>query len=294
MNTLDILTLAARHNLHLKDEMTFNEMGIDFKVVFASAKDNTSWVLRIPRRGNMGGRILEESKILALVNNYLSVAVPNWKIANPELIAYPLLQHKPVLTYDSKTYEVTWYMDKRSPKFVSSLAKVLLELHSIPILEAEEMGIKILSPEMARQEIHDRIEFVKSEVGIGTELENRWRKWLDNDQLWPDFSTFVHGDLYAGHILASETGEISGIIDWSEGQVSDPTMDFSGHISVFGKESLNELISEYEKLGGKVWENMFEQTIERHSASALNYAFFAINTQSEEHLQAAKMQLGLI
>jgi macrolide phosphotransferase len=160
-------------------------------------------------------------------------------------------------------------------------------------LEAEAMGIKIFTPEMVRQEISDRIKLVKSEVGIGSELENRWRRWLDNDPLWPVFSSFIHGDLYAGHILANETGEISGIIDWSEGQVGDPSMDFSGHISVFGEESLKDLISEYEKLGGKVWKNMYEQALERHAASALNYAFFAISTNSEEHLQAAKMQLEL-
>jgi len=293
MNTQDILKLAARQGLQLNDNMTFNEMGIDFKVVFATALDGLPWVLRIPRRTDMGNRILEESKILALAKKHLSVAVPNWKIANQELIAYPLLQDKPVLTYDAETYEVTWYMDKDNPRFVPSLAKVLVELHSIPILEAEAIGIKILTPEMVRQEIQDRVALVKSELGIDTKLENRWRKWLENDQLWPDFSTFIHGDLYAGHILVSEAGEISGIIDWSEGQVSDPSMDFSGHISVFGEESLKDLISEYEKLGGKVWKNMYEQAVERHAASPLNYAFFAISTKSEEHLQAAKVQLGL-
>jgi len=293
MNTQDILNLAAKHGLQLNDNMTFNEMGIDFKVVFATALDGLPWVLRIPRRTDMGNRILEESKILALAKKHLSVAVPNWKIANQELIAYPLLQEKPVLTYDAETYELTWYMDKGNPNFVPSLAKVLVELHSIPILEAEAMGIKILTPEMVRQEISDRIKLVKSEVGIGSELENRWRRWLDNDPLWPVFSSFIHGDLYAGHILANETGEISGIIDWSEGQVGDPSMDFSGHISVFGEESLKGLISEYEKLDGKVWKNMYEQAVERHAASPLNYAFFAISTKSEEHIQAAKMQLGL-
>jgi macrolide phosphotransferase len=134
MNTQDILKLAARYRLHLKEEMTFNEMGIDFKVVFASAIDGIPWVLRIPRRTDMGDRILEESKILALAKKHLSLAVPNWKIANQELIAYPLLQDKPVLTYDAETYEVTWYMYKERLIYLPSLDKVLDEIHIIPII----------------------------------------------------------------------------------------------------------------------------------------------------------------
>lgn len=293
MNPQDILKLAERNGLQLKDEMTFNEMGIDFKVCFATTLDGKPWVLRIPRRKDLGDQIEKEGKILSLAKQHLSVAVPDWQIANQELIAYPLLEDKPVLTFDAQTYEVTWNMDQNSTRFVPSLAKVLVDLHEIPIQKAKSLGIKSLTPEMVRQEILDRVDLVKKDVGIGPELERRWRKWLDNDRLWPEFTTFIHGDLYAGHILSTTEGDITGIIDWSEGQVGDPSMDFSGHVAVFGVESLKELITEYEKLGGKVWNHLFEHAIERSAASPLNYAFFAIKTQSVEHLQAAKAQLGI-
>lgn len=71
-------------------------------------------------------------------------------------------------------------------------------------------------------------------------------------------------------------------------------MDFSGHVAVFGEESLKVLITAYEKLGGRVWPHLFEQALERAAASPLNYAFFAINTKSDEHLQVEKAQLGVI
>ncbi|WP_194777821.1 macrolide 2'-phosphotransferase [Pararhodonellum marinum] len=293
MNTQEITKLAEKHGLRLKDEMSFNEMGIDFKVCFAEAMDGTAWVLRIPRRNDLGEQIEQEGKILKLAGEHLSVAVPDWKIANPELIAYPLLENKPVITYDARTYEVTWHMDQGNRQFIPALAKVLVELHQIPAQDAASLGIKTLSPEMARAEMFNRIKLVKQEVGVGAELENRWRKWLDNDRLWPDFTTFVHGDLYAGHILSTNEGKISGLIDWSEGQVNDPSMDFSGHVTVFGEDSLKELIAAYSHFGGKVWDHLFEQSLERSAATPLNYAYFAINTQSEEYLQAAKLQLGL-
>lgn len=293
METQAVLKLANRHGLFLQEHITFNEMGIDFKVGFATDLEGTEWVLRIPRRSDLGKQIAQENKILTLARKHLSVAVPEWQIANSELIAYPLLQDKPVLTYNAETYEVTWHMNQDNSNYVPSLAKILVDLHRIPNREADAMGLKSLTPEETRQEMLDRVENVKKELGIGFELENRWRRWLDNDTLWPPFTCFVHGDLYAGHILASKNGEISGIIDWSEGQVSDPAMDFSGHSAVFGEESLKELISKYEQMGGKTWDTIYEQAIERQAASPLNYAFFAINSNDETHLQAAKIQLGI-
>lgn len=73
---------------------------------------------------------------------------------------------------------------------------------------------------------------------MSSALETRYSKWLDNDALWPNFSKFIHGDLYAGHLLTDVNGEVTGIIDWSTAHVSDIAQDFSGHLSVFGEQSL--------------------------------------------------------
>lgn len=291
MEISDIVKLAEEHGLQLKEEMSFNEMGIDFKIVFATAIDGTEWVLRIPRHDDQDERIENEENILELAKKHLIIDVPDWKIVSSTLIAYPLLKDKPALTFDAKTFDVSWNIDKEDPMFIKSLAKTLVDLHHIPISEAEAKGVKVLTPEMLRQEISDRIKSVKKELGIHPELEDRWRRWLDNDKLWPDFTTFIHGDLYAGHILVSKDFQVSGFIDWSEGQVSDSSIDFAGHISAFGEESLKDLINEYQKSGGRVWDRMIDQTIERHAAAPLNYGVFALLTKNDAHIEAAKVQL---
>ncbi|MDR7129489.1 macrolide phosphotransferase [Algoriphagus sp. 4150] len=293
MTIRDIQKIAEEHGLLLTDEMKFNEMGIDFKVGFATDKDEKQWVLRIPRRNDLGGQIEKEKRILELVKKHLSIQVPDWQIATPALVAYPLLKDKPALTFDAITYEVTWNMNQESLNYVPSLAKTLLELHRIGEKEVEESGLKVMVPGDLRSEIADRLQLVKSELGISTELETRYRKWLDNDGLWPDFTGFIHGDLYAGHVLTSWEGVVSGIIDWSTAHVSDISQDFSGHVTVFGEDSLKALITEYEKQGGKVWDKLYEQTLERAAAAPLAYGFFAVETQDETHIQGAKAQLGV-
>lgn len=293
MKIKDIQKLAEEHGLFLTDEMTFNEMGIDFKVVFAAGKDGKKWLLRIPRRDDLGAQIEKEKRILELVKKHLSVQVPDWQIAAPALVAYPLLKDKPALTFDAQTYEVTWNMDReKSPNYIKSLAKILVELHGIGEKDVLERKLKVLKPNDLRPEIADRLQLVKSELGISAELETRYRKWLDNDALWADFTRFIHGDLYAGHVLTSSDGIVSGIIDWTTAHVGDISLDFSGHITVFGEESLKTLVAEYEKQGGKVWDKLLEQAVERAAAAPLAYGFFAVETQNETHIAGARMQLG--
>lgn len=293
MTIKDIQILAEAHGLLLTDEMSFNEMGIDFKVGFAKDHDGQQWLLRIPRRNDLGDQIEKEKLILNLVKKHLSVQVPDWKIATSTLVAYPLLKDKPALSFHEKTYEVTWNMDEHSPNYVPSLAKALVELHGIPADDVLEKGLKIMKPADLRPEIAARLQLVKSELGISEELENRYQKWLDNDVLWPDFTAFIHGDLYAGHVMANPEGVVSGIIDWSTGHVSDLSQDFSGHMTVFGENGLKELISEYEKQGGRVWDRLYEQAVERAAAAPLAYGFFAVETQDVNHITAAKTQLGV-
>ncbi|WP_423729187.1 Mph(E)/Mph(G) family macrolide 2'-phosphotransferase [Histophilus somni] len=294
MTIQDIQSLAEAHGLLLTDKMNFNEMGIDFKVVFALDTKGQQWLLRIPRRDGMREQIKKEKRILELVKKHLSVEVPDWQISSPELVAYPMLKDNPVLTFNAETYEVSWHMDKDSPKYITSLAKTLVEIHSIPEIEVWENDLKIMKPSDLRPEIATNLQLVKSELGISEQLETRYRKWLDNDALWADFTQFIHGDLYAGHVLASKEGIVSGIIDWSTAHIGDPAIDFSGHATVFGEESLKVLIMEYEKQGGKVWDKLYEQTLERAAAGPLAYGFFAVETQDESHIAGAKVQLGVI
>src|SRR5690606_30314302 len=63
--------LAEAHGLLLTDKMSFNEMGIDFKVGFAKDHDGQQWLLRIPRRNDLGDQIEKEKRILNLVKRHL-------------------------------------------------------------------------------------------------------------------------------------------------------------------------------------------------------------------------------
>jgi macrolide phosphotransferase len=290
---VDTMQLAARHGLDLTNDISFNEMGLDFRVAFAKDVLGRSWVLRIPRRQGLFPKIVHEAKILNFVKIRLNVKVPDWQVCTAELVAYPMLLDPVALTFDAQTYAVTWYIDQHAEAYLESLAELLVALHASPIPEARSAGIKYFTPEMVRSRFLTDLENVKREIGINKDLDVQLRKWLDDDKLWPDFSVLIHGDLYAGHVTADANSRITGVIDWSEAEIADPSIDFTGHLVAFGSESLEKLVAAYAGAGGRTWPTMTEQIKARHVASPVRYGLFAITTQNQDHLAAAKAQLGV-
>jgi len=68
--------------------------------------------------------------------------------------------------------------------------------------------------------------------------------------LWPPISVLVHGDFYAGHILVDKKGQITGIIDWSEAKVNDPSIDFARHQVFFVFDHFIDTPVRYESVSG--------------------------------------------
>lgn len=289
----ETLDTAARHGLTLTKELSFNEMGLDFRVAFGKEQSGKKWVLRIPRRADIFSQIEQESKILEFVKTRVGVQVPEWKICTPELVAYPMLTDPTAISFDPQTYSVSWNINKDSEVYIESLALALANLHSSNVGEAVAVGIAANTSESSRKSLWADIERVKNQIGMGRELEAQWKSWISSDAIWPDFSVLTHGDLYAGHITADASSRVTGIIDWSEAEVADPAIDFAGHLAVFGVESLQALISAYARAGGKTWPSMIEQVSARHGASPLRYAVFALDSNNPDHIAAAKMQLGV-
>lgn len=139
-----------------------------------------------------------EGRLLESVAPQLDVAVPDWRIHNDDLIAYPLLPGEPELTLaDDGT--VQWHFDVESPTYNNSLGQLLAQLHAIDPEVVADTGIERLTPAESRQAIQDDIARVKSEFEIASELLDRWKTWLADDRYWPEWSTVTRGEIYPAH-----------------------------------------------------------------------------------------------
>jgi macrolide phosphotransferase len=288
-----VAATARRHGLALNGDVELNDLGLDFRAAFATDEAGTAWVLRIPRRPDVSPRAENEERVLRLIKGRLPVQVPDWRVFTPELIAYPRLAGTTAVTVDPATKEPTWHIDKESTTFVASLARMLAALHGIDPTEAAAAGLRVLSSDGARRAFADDLERVRREIGIGEKLWRRWRSWLDDDNSWPPFTVLVHGDLHVGHVLVDETSRATGVLDWTEAEVSDPAIDFEFHLLGFGEDGLKRLLAEYEEAGGRTWPSMRDHIGERLSAFPVKYALFALTSGQDMHLDAVKAQLGV-
>ncbi len=230
--------------------------------------------------------------MLAMLKNRLPFAVPDWRVANAELVAYPMLEDSTAMVIQPGSSTPDWVVPQDSEVFAESFATALAALHAVPISAAVDAGMLIRTPTQARQKVADDVDRVRREFVVNDKRLHRWQRWLDDDSSWPDFSVVVHGDLYVGHVLIDNTERVSGMIDWSEARVDDPAIDMAAHLMVFGEEGLAKLLLTYEAAGGRVWPRLAHHIAERLAFGAVTYALFALDSGNEEYLAAAKAQLA--
>lgn len=287
-----LVDLAARNGLVIDpSSVELNEMGLDFRVGFATTENGQRWILRVPRRPEVMVRAKSEGAALAMLRRHLPIAVPDWQIFSGDLIAYPVLPGLPGLSFDPTTYEVTWHFNKDAPLFVETLGAAIAALHAIPRDVAIASGIASSTVANVRQKLRTDLDRVNGEFEVPVAKRDDWRAWLTDDSYWPLETTVVHGDLYAGHVMVDSDGRVTGMIDWTEARLGDPAIDFIGHIRGFGLDALPSLIEAYRAAGGHIWPRFIDHCLKLHSAAAINYALFALTPGAEDHREPAQAQL---
>ncbi|KAB8138868.1 phosphotransferase [Gracilibacillus oryzae] len=291
-----VLEIAKQHNIILnRESFSINDSGLDFRVIFAKDSDGQQWVLRLPRRLDVIPTAQTEKKILDTVGTRLSIQTPDWDIFSKEMIAYKLLNGVPTGMIDSEAKEYVWKIDEKNVPslYLKSLGEALAELHNIEQNDAKRAGLTVIKPEELKLLMKRRMEKVKSVYGVSDTLWERWQKWLANDTIWPEQTVLIHGDFHPGHILISEDARVTGIIDWTEARVDDPSHDFAAIYLTFGEKVLEKLIEYYRLTGAYVWPSMKEHIMELTAAYPVSIAEFAIKSGIKEYEEYAKHSLGV-
>ncbi|MDN7246377.1 macrolide 2'-phosphotransferase [Planococcus shenhongbingii] len=286
-----IIELAKKHGFELEGrDWTVNDSGLDFSVVLFEDRSGDRWVLRIPRRGDVQSEIDKEKQILNVLEPNLAIEAPKWEIATEELIAYRALTGVPAGTINKEEQRYDWIInpEQLSENYVSSLAKGMVSLHSIPFEKVTAGGLAIQTIDDVRNHMQTRMDNVKREFEVSDLLWLRWQKWIGDDSMWPEHTGFIHGDLHAGHILIDEHENVTGFIDWTEGKVADVSVDFVGHLRAHGKAEMERLVDAYGQAGGIVWPKMKEHIFELAATYPIDIAEFALKSGIDEYLEMAR------
>ncbi len=295
MTVADLLQAAGRRGLRLTtDQIDFDRTGLDFLVVHARDEAGVPWIVRTPRRAAVVEAARVEARVLALVRDHLPVAVPEWRVYAPEVIAYPRLGGTPAVTIDLAAGPTWNLIDPAAPSepFVASFAGALAALQAIPPAVAIEAGVPSTTIDKARRDLAQSISDSRDALRPSEATLARWQRWLDDDTSWPRSIALVHGDLHPGHMLLGDDARLTGILDWTEARVTDPSVDLAMYFGCFGRPALETLIERFARAGGATWPGLAGHAAERWAIFPAIAAQWALRTSNDAALEHARGMLA--
>jgi aminoglycoside phosphotransferase (APT) family kinase protein len=200
---------------------------------------NGEIVFRFPRR-LMGANLLRhEQRILPLLAPLLPLPIP-----------VPIYHGLPAADYP---YEFAGYpmipgetacklmrADETRAAIAEQIARFLLALHSIPVDsevrswapgdELRRADVRLRAPQ-AREQLAAISTLVPADdLMAAMDWIDQWLDQRDDTKLAVAPTCWVHGDLYARHLLVDplkSPGRLCGVIDWGDVHLGDPALDLS-------------------------------------------------------------------
>lgn len=183
---------------------------------------NETIVFRIPHR-QMGGELMRnECLVLAHLNRFeLPLAIPNpIYLAEPDgAFPYPFAGY--ALLEGATSDTVLWTEPTRAA-CAEALGRFLCVLHQIPadVPFAPSDTLRRADTQFRLQKIVGRMESAPPRFGPLAEE-------LASTPSWNQPGVWVHGDLYARHLVVDSNQNLRGVIDWGDTHVGDPALDLA-------------------------------------------------------------------
>jgi aminoglycoside phosphotransferase (APT) family kinase protein len=211
---------------------------------------NGAWVFRFPKKAAVERQLEMERRLLPLLAKHVPVAVPQFQFHGQpsaqfgrRFVGYRKLPGEPAIRVRVE--------DLSFDALFRPLAAILSALHAFPVDVAAGAGV----PEQRLGELieevrDDALDDLAQVADVdGDAALDRWRKYLENgvDCAGADAQvSLIHNDLAAEHILLdARTHAITGVIDWSDAAIGDPSTDFAGLFHWGGEAFARAVVNAY-------------------------------------------------
>jgi aminoglycoside phosphotransferase (APT) family kinase protein len=191
---------------------------------------NERWVFRFPRRKIAVGLLENEARILPQLAPHLPLRIPEpvWH-GHPEGdYPYPFAGYE--LLPGTTACAVEWTPGERL-RNAATLGRFLAALHGVPV--DDETLARGPGDDIARADLKKRapmiLERLEKLEADGAEVDGAavrgWVSRLVDTPPWRQRARWVHGDLYARHLLVDEHHRVTGVLDWGDVHLGDPAVD---------------------------------------------------------------------
>jgi aminoglycoside phosphotransferase (APT) family kinase protein len=238
---------------------------------------NSNLVFRFPHRQQALACMENEIALLPYYKEKLSFAVPDVKYIGKAtrdysypFVGYQLLQGELLST---RLPSLTDNID-----FATTLGSWLKELHELP-LQASHLA-NIQGAQDWRLDIANRTQKMAEILEqYGDEFKDGGFDPVELNAMMESFEhlhilekqVYVHGDLYAKHIVVNKEGLPAGLIDWGDTHIGHPAIDLSVGVMLFEMDALHAFFNAY----GHFDQDLLDIAIFRAFCHALGaYAYF--------------------
>lgn len=192
---------------------------------------NERVVFRFPRRQIAAGLLEREARILPLLASHLPAPIPAPQYVGTPTPTYPFVfAGYPLLPGRTA--------DERPPTLAGraalagELAAFLRTLHTVPLDAATRAwapGDEITRADMQRRAPQLIARLTANAAGLAADRIARLCATVTELATTPaaPATCWVHGDLYARHLLLDGADHLAGVIDWGDIHLGDPALDLS-------------------------------------------------------------------
>jgi len=222
---------------------------------------NAKWIFRFPMRTSVERQLFVERALLPVIAPRLPLPIPSFTFAGAPDVDFPMhfagyakLPGRPAVEIDTSRVSFD--------AIAVQLGRFLSALHRFPVADAIRLGAEPSRLEDYFEEVRasalagiDMLEHTAP--GSLAERVERYLKKLQRLSVAPWPLTLTHHDLAAEHILLDDTGaNVTGVIDWGDVAIVDPTVDFVGLFTWGGARFVRAVLASYD---GPVDERVLER-----------------------------------
>lgn len=209
------------------------------------------WIFRFPMRKEVEQMLLVERAILPALVSRVEPRIPEFEFNGTPDLDFPFhfvgyVKVPGVLGTELDSSRVRW------ETVADQLGRFLTAVHAFPVREAERLGAATSHIESHFEEVRaTSLELLPSVQRAVPGLPVEWlRRYLEELRPLPRAPwrpALVHNDLAAEHVLLAPDGSgVTGVIDWGDVAIADPTVDFVGLHAWRGDEFVRAVLRHYD------------------------------------------------
>ncbi len=214
---------------------------------------NNELIFRFPHGSNVEEAIRKEKRLYDQLYRAFSFTIPHYEYFSNDCASLnkPVAGYKKIGGIELSQCRLS---NSQLKKLSSQIAKLLSQIHSFPVEKAMDLGFPYFSPSSQRanfsrsynDEVKDKLFPMLTTQGQDW-VRELFEEFLSNDRNFDFEPVLTHGDFDSSNILYDqEREEISGIIDFEDAVIEDPTRDLCVLVDEFGKEFVQDILADYE------------------------------------------------